>query len=86
MLRRDFLKILGAIGAIATLPLNAIPERKVYPKIRYEREYIPQKLCYLHKVYGKENDTTWMVFEYGDSENLPDDVFLAMVKEISKKL
>jgi len=86
MLRRDFLKILGAIGAVATLPLNAIPERKIYPKIRYEREYILHKQCYLHKVYGKENGITWVVFEYGDSEKLPDDVFLAMVKEISKKL
>ena len=86
MLRRDFLKVIGTMGAIATLPLEAITEVKEYPIISYEIKPIPYNLSYLHTVYGKIDNTTWTIHNYADSKILPNDVFLRMVDEINKKV
>ena len=96
MLRRNFLKVLGAMGAVAAFPLEAvekielgkayIKKAKQYPNIKYEVDYIPQKLCHLHKVHGEINGENWIVFEYTDDKVLPNDVFLKMINEINKKL
>jgi len=86
MLRRDFIKVIGTIGAIATLPSDAIAQVKTYPKIKYEVDYIPEKLCYLHSTYGETNNERWVVFEYADDKVLTDDLFLSMVDKLNEKI
>jgi len=86
MKRRDFLKIIGAMGAIATLPLGAITEVKEYPEIKYEIDYLPEKQCYLHAVHSDTKENKWMVFEYSEEKILEQDDFLNMVAKINEKL
>ena len=86
MNRRGFLKVLGTIGAVALLPIDAIAEVKTYPNIKYELNYVPEKLCYIHSVWGEINNKRWVVFEYADDKVLDNDHFLSMVDKLNDKL
>ena len=85
MTRRLFLKGLVAAGVVAAvgLPLfeETLPKLSDYPGLEYERDYVKQKLSYLHSLIFRINNTEWHIVEYSFDEELHPEQLSFMIEK-----
>lgn len=87
--RRGFLKVLVASGLVSAANLSAltIPEANEYPDITYRRDWVPEKVTYLHNVHAKSrNGNMWEVCEYSDHKELPQEILNDMMAKLKERL
>ena len=92
MNRRDFIKTLVAVGAIAATStpsiLNAMVEKLPeieYPDVTYSRDWILEKQTHLHSVTMRSKDTEWYIVEYSDDKYLPKWLYDDMVAKLKER-
>lgn len=88
MNRRKFLTRLLQVGLLATTASASasIPKFKKYPEITYSRDYVIEKMAFLHTLHAVQGDSVWYVAEYSDGKFLDDYTIKLMFKEIKATL
>jgi len=83
MNRRSFLKALVAAGVVVAvgLPLfdETIPNLKDYPGLRYEKEYLLDKMAHLHIVHFDVGNTKWYIAELTHEAELHPELLKIMI-------
>jgi len=86
MKRRDFLKVLVAVGVVSITGVDSfnekLPEFNDYPNITYMKDYITDKGCYLHQIRFTNNKSEqWAVSDFSFDEELNPELVANMLKE-----